>query len=306
MDGILPLYKERGMTSNDAVFKCRKIFKTGKVGHSGTLDPNVDGVLPICIGRATKVVNYMMESGKVYQGEITLGFATETEDLEGEIVEQTELQAAIPASQIDEKMQELTGTMIQIPPMYSAIKVNGRRLYDYARHNEPVKRPERQITVDYFKQTKPTVFDPETGRQKIYFEVGCQKGTYVRTLAVDLGKKLGVPSVMSELTRLESGGFTLDDAINLKTLAAMDESELHQALKPVSHALHKYAHYDLNEEQWKIVQNGGFLAPARLGVDLEKLPEKKLVLFYEDRARCVYYYKESKQRFQPEQMIDLV
>src|SRR5699024_7481477 len=129
MDGILPLYKERGMTSNDAVFKCRKIFKTGKVGHSGTLDPNVDGVLPICIGRATKVVNYMMESGKVYQGEITLGFATETEDLEGEIVEQTELQAAIPASQIDEKMQELTGTMIQIPPMYSAIKVNGRRLY---------------------------------------------------------------------------------------------------------------------------------------------------------------------------------
>lgn len=189
MEGILPLYKERGMTSNDAVFKCRKIFKTGKVGHSGTLDPNVDGVLPICIGKATKVVNYLMDSGKIYQGEITLGFATETEDLEGKIITKEEIEKRISADQIDEKMRELTGTQIQIPPMYSAIKVNGRRLYDYARHNEPVKRPKRQVTVDYFKQTSPTVYDQEKKQQKIFFEVGCQKGTYVRTLAVDLGKK---------------------------------------------------------------------------------------------------------------------
>lgn len=305
MDGILPLYKERGMTSNDAVFKCRKIFKTGRVGHSGTLDPSVAGVLPICIGKATKVVNYMMQSGKVYQGEITLGFATETEDLEGKIIAQQKLEKKIPEEKITEKMLELTGTMTQIPPMYSAIKVNGRRLYDYARHNDPVVRPKRVITVDYFKQIKPVSFDEKKGQQKIYFEVGCQKGTYVRTLAVDLGKKLGVPAVMSELTRLESGGFKIEDTVDLKTLSEMSEDELTTALKPVSHALHKYTHYDLNQKQWKIVQNGGFLNPAELRLNIKDLTDKKLVLFYENRARCVYYYKDSKQRLQPEQMIDL-
>lgn len=306
MDGILPLYKERGMTSNDAVFKCRKIFKTRKVGHSGTLDPNVDGVLPICIGHATKVVNYMMDSGKVYQGEITLGFSTETEDLEGKVIDRKEIKQQIPTAQIDEKMQELTGTMIQIPPMYSAIKVNGRRLYDYARHNEQVKRPERKITVDYFKQIRPTIFDPETGQQKIFFEVGCQKGTYVRTLAVDLGKKLNVPAVMSDLTRLESGGFSLEESISIEKLGKMDEKQLAQVLRPASHALRKYTSYELSDEEWNSIKNGGFLIPQNMHYRKKEVPEDKLVLFYENRARCLYYYNVSKKRYQPEQMIDLV
>lgn len=306
MEGILPLYKERGMTSNDAVFKCRKIFKTGKVGHSGTLDPNVDGVLPICIGKATKVVNYLMDSGKIYQGEITLGFATETEDLEGKIITKEEIEKQISADQIDEKMRELTGTQIQIPPMYSAIKVNGRRLYDYVRHNEPVKRPKRQVTVDYFKQTSPTVYDQEKKQQKIFFEVGCQKGTYVRTLAVDLGKKMGVPAVMSDLTRLKSGGFSIEESISLKKLSEMDEQQLEQILKPVSHALKKYPQYELSGDEWKIIQNGGFLNPESVQKQLKGELQNKLVLFYEGRARCVYFYNRPKKRYQPEQMIDLV
>ncbi|MCP0886023.1 tRNA pseudouridine(55) synthase TruB [Ligilactobacillus sp. WILCCON 0076] len=303
MDGILPLYKERGMTSNDAVFKCRKIFKTRRVGHSGTLDPNVDGVLPICIGKATKVVNYMMDSGKIYMGEITLGFATETEDLDGAVIAEKKLTEAFTDEEITAAMQKLTGTMIQIPPMYSAIKVNGRRLYDYARKGEEVQRPERTITVDYFKQIKKAQFDASKGQQTIYFEVGCGRGTYVRTLAVDLGKTLGVPAVMSDLTRLKSGGFLIGETVSLAQLQELTEPEqLAQKLMPIEHALKKFPKYVLSDEQWKLVKNGGFLNPRY--INKGKIVAQ-LCLFYEDRVRCIYKYNENKMHYQPEQMIDL-
>lgn len=302
MDGILALYKERGMTSNDAVFKCRKLFKTRRVGHSGTLDPNVDGVLPICVGKATKVVNYLMDSGKVYMGQIILGFATETEDLDGAVVEQQRLVRPFSDQEIDQAMQALCGDLIQIPPMYSAIKVNGRRLYDYARKGEEVVRPKRQIHVDYFKQTKPSSFDEQHGQQTIYFEVGCGKGTYVRTLAVDLGKKLGVPAVMSDLTRLKSGGFMIGQAVSLAQLATLSAEDLAQVLAPVDHALAAFAHHELSEKQWAFVKNGGFLAPSYVN-NGQVVP--KLVLMYQGKARAVYKYNEQKARYQPEQMIDL-
>ena len=302
MDGILALYKERGMTSNDAVFKCRKLFKTRRVGHSGTLDPNVDGVLPICVGKATKVVNYLMDSGKVYMGQIILGFATETEDLDGAVVEQQRLVRPFSDQEIDQAMQALCGDLIQIPPMYSAIKVNGRRLYDYARKGEEVVRPKRQIHVDYFKQTKPSSFDEKRGQQTIFFEVGCGKGTYVRTLAVDLGKKLGVPAVMSDLTRLKSGGFMIGQAVSLAQLESLSEDQLAQALVPIDHALGAFAHHELTEKQWAFVKNGGFLAPNYVN-NGQVVP--KLVLMYQGKARAVYKYNEQKARYQPEQMIDL-
>lgn len=302
MDGILALYKERGMTSNDAVFKCRKLFKTRRVGHSGTLDPNVDGVLPICVGKATKVVNYLMDSGKVYMGQIILGFATETEDLDGAVVEQQRLVRPFSDQEIDQAMQALCGDLIQIPPMYSAIKVNGRRLYDYARKGEEVVRPKRQIHVDYFKQTKPSSFDEQHGQQTIYFEVGCGKGTYVRTLAVDLGKKLGVPAVMSDLTRLKSGGFMIGQAVSLAQLESLSAEDLAQVLAPVDHALAAFAHHELSAKQWAFVKNGGFLAPNYVN-NGQVVP--KLVLMYQGKARAVYKYNEQKARYQPEQMIDL-
>lgn len=302
MDGILALYKERGMTSNDAVFKCRKLFKTRRVGHSGTLDPNVDGVLPICVGKATKVVNYLMDSGKVYMGQIILGFATETEDLDGAVVEQQRLVRPFSDQEIDQAMQALCGDLIQIPPMYSAIKVNGRRLYDYARKGEEVVRPKRQIHVDYFKQTKPSSFDENRGQQTIFFEVGCGKGTYVRTLAVDLGKKLGVPAVMSDLTRLKSGGFMIGQAVSLAQLESLSADQLAQTLAPIDHALGAFAHHELSEKQWAFVKNGGFLAPNYVN-NGQVVP--KLVLMYQGKARAVYKYNEQKARYQPEQMIDL-
>lgn len=300
MDGIIPLFKERGMTSHDCVFKCRGIFQTKKVGHSGTLDPNVDGVLPICIGKATKTVNYLMNSGKVYRGEITLGFSTETEDLDGETIEEKDILKPFEADEIDAVMKQMTGTMIQIPPMFSAVKVNGRRLYDYARKGETVERPEREITVTSFIQTKPAEYDTENKRQKIYFEVACGKGTYVRTLAVDLGKELGVPAVMSDLTRLESGGFRIDKAF---TLDQLNESKangtLESLLYPIDAALTSFKKYELTDEQWAIVKNGGFLAIDSFN------DEQMVALVYENKIRCLYRLNSEKDRYQSETMFDL-
>lgn len=301
MDGILPLYKERGMTSNDAVIKCRKIFKTRKIGHSGTLDPEVDGVLPICVGKATKVVNYLMDSGKVYKGEITLGFATTTEDLEGEVISKVKLSEPFSDEKINEILSSFIGDIIQVPPIYSAIKVNGKKLYEYARAGEKVDIPERRVHIEYFKQIFPSKFDKEKGQQTIYFEVGCGKGTYVRTLAVDVGKKLGVPAVMSDLTRLKSGGFQIGMAKSLSQLEKLaHENKLSESLYPIDYAVKDLPRYDLKLEQWKIVKNGGFLT-----VNTFKENYDRVNLFYDGRIRCIYQYNEEKNRYQSERMIDL-
>lgn len=301
MDGILPLYKDRGMTSNDAVIKCRHLFQTRKVGHSGTLDPNVDGVLPICIGRATKVVNYLITSGKKYKGQVTLGFATTTEDLDGEVIKQTPLEKPFSDVQIQAMMTTMTGKIIQIPPMYSAVKVNGRRLYEYARAGVTVTRPQRQVTITSFKMTAPSKYDENTHQQQIDFEVSCSKGTYIRTLAVDLGKKLGVDAVMSDLTRTESGGFTLVQTYSLAQLAELKEKgELTKVLYPLDYALKKFKHVMLTDIQWKIVKNGGFLKPQYLTTTA---PE--VVLDYAQKVRAIYHYDDSKQVYKPERMIDL-
>lgn len=302
MDGILPLYKDRGMTSNDAVVKCRGIFKTRKVGHSGTLDPNVDGVLPICIGKATKVVNYLMQSGKKYRGEVTFGFATTTEDLDGECIRETPLDKPFNDELIQEKMNALTGEIVQIPPMYSAVKVHGKRLYEYARAGEEVERPRRKVWIKSFKLISPSSFDQQTGRQTVCFEVECSKGTYVRTLAVDLGHQLGVAAVMSDLTRLESGGFQLDQTISLTTLQSLKDNgeDLTKVLIPIGYALRKYPQYDLQLSQWKIVKNGGFLRIQGMS-DVPKF----MVLNYHKKTRALYKYNSTKKIYQPEQMIDL-
>lgn len=303
MDGILPLNKDRGMTSHDAVVKCRKLFRTRKIGHSGTLDPNVDGVLPICIGKGTKVVNYLMESGKVYTGQIILGFATETEDLDGKVVTTKEIEKPFSDEEIKQAMERLTGEIIQVPPMYSAVKVNGKRLYEYARNNETVKRPERKIRVDYFKQVKASIYDPLKKQQTLFFEVGCGKGTYVRTLAFDLGKILGVPAVMSDLTRLKSGGFTLAGSVTLSELEVAVKSDgLEKYVAPIQTALASYPQYELSDKQWQLVKNGGFLAPKYLK---NINTANKVVLNYAGKVRALYYYDKTKKLFRAEQMIDL-
>ncbi|KRN95198.1 tRNA pseudouridine synthase B [Pediococcus stilesii] len=296
MNGIIPINKERGMTSHDVVAKVRGILKTRKVGHSGTLDPNVDGVLPVCVGRATKVVDYLMDFGKTYKGSITLGFSTTTEDLDGDIVDQKKMTEPLSDDQINATLNSMTGTLIQIPPMYSAVKVNGRKLYEYARAGQTVERPERKINVYQFKQIKPTQFDPEKGQQTIFFEVKCGKGTYVRTLAVDFGLKFDLPAVMSDLTRLSSGGFGIDECLTLSELEdARDEGQLSDVIYPLDRALKNFNSVIITDAEWKVVQNGGFL----------KRPKTDLIisLKYKGNIQALYQYDEEYQLYKPKKML---
>ncbi|MDP4107873.1 MAG: tRNA pseudouridine(55) synthase TruB, partial [Bacillota bacterium] len=147
MEGILPLFKPAGLTSHDCIFKLRKILKTKKVGHTGTLDPDVTGVLPVCIGRATKVAEYVTDAGKAYEGEVTIGFSTTTEDASGEVVEKKTIDRVITREEIEAVFSSLTGEIEQTPPMYSAVKVNGTRLYEYARKGIEVERPTRKVRI---------------------------------------------------------------------------------------------------------------------------------------------------------------
>ena len=259
MDGILPLWKPKGMTSHDCVFKLRKILKTKKVGHTGTLDPEVTGVLPICIGRATKIAEYLTEAGKAYEGEVTLGFSTSTEDASGEKVAEKKVTEPIQRAQILEVLKSLTGTIEQTPPMFSAVKVNGKKLYEYARAGIEVERPTREITIyEIILLDDRSEFTGET--ISFRFRVKCSKGTYIRTLAVMMGERLGYPAHMSDLTRIEAAGFSLDDCVTFAEVEALMESEqTEEFLLPLERGLFHLPKFQISDKVAKKVLNGAVL-----------------------------------------------
>lgn len=295
MDGIIPVYKERGMTSHDVVFKLRKILHTKKIGHSGTLDPNVDGVLPVAVGHATKAVEYLVSSGKIYRGEITLGFATTTEDLDGEVIEQVPVTTPFDSATIDMILGKLTGEITQIPPMYSAVKVNGRKLYEYARAGEEVDRPKRQVTISAFMQTKAATYNAEKQTQTIYFEVHASKGTYVRTLAVDFGRLLGLPATMTDLTRTKSGGFELNQAVKLAQIAEhMEANTLAEIMYPIDRALDEYPAFEMDDAQWGKMKNGAWFRRSELGVN-----DLVLRMRYQDDTKALYQWDTEKHLYRP-------
>lgn len=287
MDGILALWKEKGMTSHDCVFKLRKILKTKKIGHGGTLDPDVDGVLPICIGKGTKVIEYLVDGGKEYTGEITLGFSTTTEDKTGKIVEVKAVEKMLEKTIIDKRMQEFVGMITQIPPMYSAVKVNGKRLYEYARAGLVVERPMRTANIASFERTSDPIFDKERGTLSWRFKVACGKGTYIRTLAVDLGEKLGYPAHMSDLTRIKAGGMAKEDSLTLAQVQEkMENDTIKEVLKPIELGVVEFPRIDLTEEQYKKVKNGMRLTNEELGV--EDAIESLVALFYHQKVVSLY------------------
>ena len=292
MEGIIPLWKPRGMTSHDCVFQLRKILKTKKVGHSGTLDPDVDGVLPICVGKATKVVEYLQESHKIYVGEITLGFSTETEDASGEVVAKSPITKALTEKEIDEAMLSLTGDIQQVPPMYSAVKVNGRRLYDYARKGETVERPIRQTTIHHYKRISQPEFSNEEQTQSWKFEVDCAKGTYVRTLAVDTGKKLGYEAHMSDLTRLSSGGFDAKEAITLERVRELvEDNQSSEIFYPLERAVETFPKKRLTSDEYQLIKNGLVMPDSFFeGYDDRQL----IALFYNQQLVSLYGKHPSK------------
>ncbi|WP_210134169.1 tRNA pseudouridine(55) synthase TruB [Staphylococcus sp. GDY8P119P] len=256
-NGILPVYKERGLTSHDVVFKLRKILKTKKVGHTGTLDPEVSGVLPICIGSATKVSDYIMEMGKTYFATVYLGFSTTTEDQTGEILEKKHIEEnTLIEAQIDSAIARFEGVITQIPPMYSSVKVNGKKLYEYARKNETVERPSREVEIYDIKRASDLRFENRGCQFDI--RVKCGKGTYIRTLATDIGKMLDIPAHMSKLTRIQSGGFDIEDSLSIEHVQSLHEHEtLQENLFPIEYGLRGLEKVNIsNENQKNKILNG--------------------------------------------------
>ena len=254
MNGIINLKKEAGMTSHDAVFKLRKILGTKKIGHGGTLDPDVVGVLPIAVGKATRMVEFMQDEGKVYEGEITL-----------------------------------TGPIIQIPPMYSAVKVNGRKLYEYARAGQEVERPERQVTIYQFERTSPISYEGHLVR--FTFRVKCSKGTYIRTLSVDLGEKLGYAAHMSHLTRTSAAGLQLGDALTLEEIAEKVEAGQLDFLHPLEIGTGDLVKVFLTQEEATEVCFGRFIELEQTEQELAAFEGDTLLAILEKRGNL---YKPRK------------
>ncbi|MBI0107753.1 tRNA pseudouridine(55) synthase TruB [Lactobacillus sp. W8089] len=285
MNGIIPLYKPCGMTSADCVYQLRKILQERKIGHTGTLDPQVDGVLVICVGQATKLVNYLMRQTKTYNGQITLGKATTTEDATGKTVAQKHLSQPFTTQQIEQAMQALTGSLQQTPPLYSAVKVNGKRLYEYARSHQEVQRPTRTVHIYKFELTQAPIFHIIEGEQVLQFTVQCSKGTYIRTLAVQLGELLQVPAHMNQLTRVSGGGFNLEETFTLQQIQAKIVEQQQDFLIPLSQVFTNLPTYDLNIQQWQYVQNGRFLELK------ETAPQ--VALYYQKVLKAIYQRQQN-------------
>lgn len=219
MDGIFNINKPKGITSFDVVSKIRRLCKTKKVGHAGTLDPDASGVLPICIGKATKVIEFLMDKDKSYRVGLMLGKATDTQDASGNILYEKPVMASI--EEIEEAIKSFLGEGEQIPPMYSAVKVNGKKLYELARKGIEVERKPRPVT--FFKLDILSI-DKNSDNVIVIFDVECSKGTYVRTLCHDIGKKLGCGGHMISLARTRSGPFLLENAYTLDSLQELNSN----------------------------------------------------------------------------------
>jgi tRNA pseudouridine55 synthase len=257
-EGILPLHKPAGMTSHDCVGKMRRILKMKRIGHTGTLDPSVTGVLPLCIGSATKVAQYMSDYSKTYEAEVTFGTATTTEDADGDIIEKKELNKEISLEELQVVLQSMTGTIEQIPPMFSAVKVNGKRLYEYAFEGKEVERPKREITI--YEAALLTEAPLDAQNPSFRMRVTCSKGTYIRTLAVDIGKKLGFPAHMSSLIRIKSGPFSLEEALTFEEIEkAVDEETFHERLFPTEYAIQHFEKLIVTAEEAAKIVNGAVL-----------------------------------------------
>ncbi|WP_240511796.1 tRNA pseudouridine(55) synthase TruB [Paludifilum halophilum] len=218
LHGVIPVWKPVGMTSHDVVARVRRLAGQKRVGHTGTLDPDVAGVLPICLGQATRIVEYIQKAPKRYRGLLTLGVSTDTQDASGEVLSRVEAGTVQP-EEVDAVFHRFVGEIEQLPPMYSAVKVQGRRLYEWAREGKKVARKPRRTVIYRLERTG---WDPGT-HPEVSFDVVCSKGTYVRTLCVDIGKALGFPAHMSHLIRVESGPFTKSDSFSLEEIEEISE-----------------------------------------------------------------------------------
>lgn len=282
LNGILVIDKDKGMTSADVVYHLRRVLHIRKIGHAGTLDPEVTGVLPIAIGQATKLIEMMHTRPKEYIGTGLFGYSTDSYDATGTVLKEKKLIQPFSGAEIQENMNKFVGEIVQVPPIYSAVKVNGKHLYEYAREEIEVERPQRKVEVKQYDLTKEPVFDINTGQESFDFKIKCSKGTYVRSLVNDLGEKLDCPATMTYLRRTASSGFDITQAVKLKEIEENPKNAT-ELIQPIDAFFKEYTQVDLTEEKWLKVKNGA-------GISLET-NAKKVALRYNKKVKAIYEKK---------------
>ncbi|MCR5587180.1 MAG: tRNA pseudouridine(55) synthase TruB [Lachnospiraceae bacterium] len=299
MNGIINIYKEEGFTSFDVVAKLRGILKTRKIGHTGTLDPSATGVLPVTVGNATKVCELITDKVKEYKATVLLGVQTDTLDMDGQILREDK-DIEVNEEEIKTVVSSFLGEIKQIPPMYSAIKINGKKLYEYAREGKEVERKERVVTIFDIKVT-----DFNLSKNRFDIVVSCSKGTYIRSLCADIGEKLGTVAVMEKLLRTRSGEFYLDNAHKISEVEEIvKEGRIDEILLPVDIVFSKYESVYLDGSLDKILYNGGWFDYKDFGLDKDEIygDKNSHVRVYDSKGEFKAIYKLVGNNFKPEKM----
>ena len=255
MDGIINVYKEAGFTSHDVVAKLRGICRQKKIGHTGTLDPQATGVLPVCLGSATRACEMLTDRTKEYVAELLLGQITDTQDTTGTVLEEREV--TVNEAQVREAIESFLGGYDQIPPMYSALKVNGKKLYELAREGKEVERKARHVEL-------PEIEILSLELPVVKFRVECSKGTYIRSLCADIGEKLGCGGTMKSLVRTRVGEFRLAEALTLGQLQELrDTDRLEEVLLPTDRIFADFPGVHVEEKWRKLIDNGNAFYPGQ-------------------------------------------
>lgn len=297
INGVINIYKEKGFTSHDVVAKLRGICKQKKIGHTGTLDPDAEGVLMVCLGSATKLCDLLTDKRKEYRAEILLGVTTDTQDITGTTLKQCDV--TVSEEEVSEAVLSFCGDILQIPPMYSALKVNGKKLYELARAGVEVERKARPITIyeiEILRMELPVV----------EIRVLCSKGTYIRTLCHDIGGKLGCGACMKSLTRSRVDQFTLEDALTLDAVEkCRDEGKLMEHIIPVEDIFAQLAKVTVLKEYEKLIDNGNKFYKHQSFAQAEKeIEDAEEVRVYNEAGVFygVYCYDQAEKCYTPVKM----
>lgn len=296
MNGVINIYKERGFTSQDVVAKLRGILRQKKIGHTGTLDPDALGVLPVCVGNATKLFDILTDRTKEYETVLLLGKNTDTQDISGEVIMESNKWQELSENEVTDVIMSFLPGYDQIPPMYSALKVNGKKLYELAREGKEVERQPRRVDIDNIEIVDITL-------PRVTMRLSVSKGTYIRTICNDIGDKLGCYGCMEKLTRTRAGSFTIDNALTLSEVEKIrDEGKLDEILVKVDD-LFDYTKLHMRPETDKAVHNGNVFFNRDTVENINK-PNKGYYLVYDSSNvfMGIYEYITNERRFKPYKM----
>lgn len=300
IDGIINVYKEKSYTSHDVVAKLRGILHQKKIGHTGTLDPDAEGVLPVCLGNGTKVCDLLTEKSKTYETVLLLGKTTDTQDISGQVLSEAEVSCT--EEEAREAVFSFLGAYDQIPPMYSALKVNGKKLYELARAGVEVERKPRRVeilSIEILSISLP----------RVSFRVHCSKGTYVRTLCQDIGEKLGCGGCMESLVRTRVAGFSIEDSLKLSEIERLAaENQLGSKVLPVDDCFSEYPAYQAKPEADRFLYNGNSVYTRQavpMGDSKESKPdESELIRMYDSQGTFIglFSYAGANHSWKPKKM----